>query len=116
MSRIPSSSLDLKEHAMDSPPMITRVQLRNQIKLILIQRLRIPPSTGDSNAMQLRRLRIKAIKQLTIRIESSLYRRALNMEWYSDTQMLEWRVVKIAREMLIKKNGRSELQHLLENR
>eukprot|EP00956_Cyclotella_meneghiniana_P006380 scaffold8367_cov91-Cyclotella_meneghiniana.AAC.5 len=102
---------------MDSPrPMITRVQIRNQIKLILIRRLRIPPSTGDSNATHLRRLRIRAIKQLTIRIESSLYRRAMNMEWYSDLRMLEWRVVRIAHEMLTKRSGRSELHHLLESR
>ena len=38
------------------------------------------------------------------------------MEWYSDLRMLEWRVVRIAHEMLTKRSGRSELHHLLESR
>lgn len=87
----------------------TRVQMRQRIKIILIRRLSMPPHTNNGiDAAQLRRRRNLLIKELALRIESSLYRRSLSMEWYADLRMLEWRVVRIAREMLMKNSERYE--------
>lgn len=85
-----------------------RTQVRQQIRSILVRRLRIPSPSDGGNTALLRRQRILVLKQLTIRIECSLYRRSLNMEWYADLRMLEWRVVQIAREMLAKRSKKSE--------
>ncbi len=87
----------------------TRLDFRNRIKTILIRRLRLPPHISSStNTVQQRRQRLHAVDQLAIRIELSLYRRSLDIEWYADLRMLEWRVIQIAREMLSRRGERRE--------
>jgi hypothetical protein len=37
------------------------------------------------------------------------------MEWYTDVRMLEWRVVQIAKEILIQMSGRRNDMGMLES-
>lgn len=76
----------------------SRTRIRQLIKSILIRRLGLP--SARSNNTQLEQQRLKTIKKLTMRIETSLYRRSLSMDWYENESRLEWRVVQIAQELV----------------
>lgn len=76
----------------------SRPRIRQLIKHILIRRLRLP--FAGTNSTQLEQQRLKTIKKLTMRIETSLYHRSLSMDWYEDESLLEWRVIQIARELV----------------
>ena len=65
----------------------SRTRIRQLIKSILIRRLGLP--SARSNNTQLEQQRLKTIKKLTMRIETSLYRRSLSMDWYGKSIGME---------------------------
>ena len=77
--------------------MSTRIQTRQLIKNILIRRIGLPPADDVATAEQ-RRRRIQMIKKLAAKIETSLYKRSLSMDWYEDQEKLEQRVFLVVRE------------------
>ena len=77
--------------------MSSRIQTRQLIKNILLRRIRLPPADDVATAEQ-RRRRIQMIKMLSVKIETSLYKRSLSMDWYEDEEKLEQRVFMLVRE------------------
>ena len=77
--------------------MSSRIQTRQLIKNILIRRIRLPPADDVATTEQ-RRRRIQMIKILSVKIETSLYKRSLSMDWYEDEEKLEQRVFMLVRE------------------
>eukprot|EP00956_Cyclotella_meneghiniana_P024138 scaffold48140_cov68-Cyclotella_meneghiniana.AAC.2 len=77
--------------------MSSRIQTRQLIKNILLRRIRLPPADDVATAEQ-RRRRIQMIKILSVKIETSLYKRSLSMDWYEDEEKLEQRVFMLVRE------------------
>ncbi|KAL3786314.1 hypothetical protein ACHAWO_009658 [Cyclotella atomus] len=88
-----------------NPQTLSRKQIRSEIERILSQT--VLRNTQTANAGLTSR-RIAARRSLSFRIERSLYRRAPDMDWYNDREALQWRVVKIAQEMLYASIRREE--------